>query len=138
MKFSVHFDASGLIHGLEDIVNQARAQMRPAVEAGGAVIEAEARLQVPVREGHLRDAIHVEADEESQSQSSVVVVPAHAAGNEYGIDPAYARRIEFGFVGADRLGRVYNQAANPFMRTAGDIAGEAAAAAVAQKFGEGV
>lgn len=37
-----------------------------------------------------------------------------------GTDVEYARRIEFGFVGADSLGRVYNQAAQPYLRPALD------------------
>ena len=32
----------------------------------------------------------------------------------------YARRIEFGFVGPDSLGRNYNQAAQPYLRPALD------------------
>lgn len=37
-----------------------------------------------------------------------------------GTDVEYAKRIEFGFMQADSLGRHYNQAAQPYMRPAYD------------------
>ena len=45
-------------------------------------------------------------------------VSGHSATLLVGTNLAYAARIEYGFVGADSLGRVYNQAAQPYLRPA--------------------
>lgn len=37
-----------------------------------------------------------------------------------GTNLVYARRIEYGFIGADKLGRVYNQRPRPYLRPAFD------------------
>ena len=39
---------------------------------------------------------------------------------DIGTDVDYARRVEYGFVGPDSLGRVYNQRAQPYLRPALD------------------
>jgi hypothetical protein len=56
-------------------------------------------------------------------QASVVsVVAASVSGKSItgrvGSDSPYARRLEFGFVGVDSLGRNYNQAPRPHLRPA--------------------
>jgi phage gpG-like protein len=51
----------------------------------------------------LQRSIHVEMNEDW----TVAVI---------GTDLPYARRIEYGFVGKDSLGRTYNQAAQPYFR----------------------
>lgn len=45
---------------------------------------------------------------------------AHSAEVLAGTNIAYGRRVEFGFNGADNLGRVYHQAAQPALRPAFD------------------
>lgn len=90
------------------------------VSEGALLIQEEAKLLVPVDTGNLRDSIHTEVVRDEPAHQELCVVPAVEAANDWGFDPAYARRIEFGFVGPDRLGRVYNQPPQPYMRPALD------------------
>jgi hypothetical protein len=94
--------------------------LKAGVAEAGLLIETEAKAQVPVDTGNLRDHIHTETVEDTDEVQRVKVSPANEADNKWGFDPAYARRIEFGFVGPDSLGRVYNQPAQPYMRPAFD------------------
>ncbi|WP_166345109.1 HK97 gp10 family phage protein [Phytoactinopolyspora limicola] len=74
-------------------------------------IETDARRNAPVVSGTLRRSIthRFSGDGRAASMSAII-----------GTDVAYARRIEFGFVGADSLGRVYNQAPQPYLGPAFD------------------
>lgn len=63
-----------------------------------------AQQRAPVQSGTLRRSITVE-----------VFGPGDV---RIGSSVPYARRIEFGFLGADRLGREYHQAAQPYLRPA--------------------
>ena len=77
-----------------------------ALQAGALIVEADAKRRAPYRTGNLRRSIHTDV-----------------RGNEarVGTDVAYARRIEYGFAGReDRLGRRYNQAAQPYLRPAAE------------------
>lgn len=49
-----------------------------------------------------------------------VDVDGALAGVDVGTDVPYARRIEYGFSGADKLGRVFHQAPQPYLRPAVD------------------
>ena len=60
--------------------------------------------------GKLAESFHVQI-EESDANHAIAQV---------GTDVIYARRVEFGFSGADRLGRIYNQPPNPYFRPAFD------------------
>lgn len=114
--------------GATYMVKAAQSALRLAVPDAAQVIAEEAKTIVPVDTGRLRDAIHVEPSSsgsfpqciDRDEKQQVVVSPAYASFNEYGFSPPYARRIEFGFMGTDRLGREYHQAAQPFMRPAAD------------------
>lgn len=64
----------------------------------------EARQRAPYKTGTLRRSIQVM----EQGPREVVV----------GSRVPYAARIEFGFAGRDRLGRLYNQPAKPYLRPA--------------------
>ncbi len=88
-------------------------------DATQAVLETSQTL-VPVDTGHLRDSIHAELVDATETKISVVVTPAYEDPNPYGFEPPYARRIEYGFSGQDSLGRNYHQAAQPYMRPAWD------------------
>lgn len=88
-------------------------------EAAQLFVE-EAKVMVPVDTGRLQEAIHAETLEDSDYRQTMQVAPFVEAGNDWGFDPAYARRIEYGFFGTDRLGRNYHQAAQPYMRPAFD------------------
>lgn len=64
----------------------------------------EARRRAPYKTGTLRRSIEV--IEQGPRQVAV------------GSRQPYAARIEFGFAGRDRLGRLYNQPAQPYLRPA--------------------
>lgn len=64
----------------------------------------EARKRAPYKTGTLRRSIQVI----ERGPMDVVV----------GSELPYAARIEFGFAGTDSLGRVYSQAAQPYLRPA--------------------
>ena len=66
--------------------------------------------RTPYKTGTYRRSFHIETVEKSSERCRV----------EVGTDAPQARRLEYGFVGADKLGRVYNQAARPHIRPALD------------------
>lgn len=72
--------------------------------AGGWVIASEAKRLARYKTGTLRRSIRAELVE-----PGVVVV---------GTDVAYGRRLEYGFMGTDSLGREYHQAPTPYLRPA--------------------
>ena len=66
--------------------------------------------RTPYKTGTYRRSFHMETVEKSSERCRV----------EVGTDAPQARRLEYGFVGADKLGRVYNQAPRPHIRPALD------------------
>lgn len=88
-------------------------------EAAG-LVEEEAKINCPVLTGRLQAAIHTEVVTNEPEVQLLAVAAAHPADNEYGIDPPYARRVHNGFIGTDKLGRNYHQAAQPYMTSARD------------------
>ena len=76
-------------------------QVRITVPEGG---------RTPYKTGTYRRSFHMETVEKTPERCTVQV----------GTDSPYGRRLEYGFVGADKLGRVYNQAARPHIRPALD------------------
>lgn len=98
----------------------AESGLRLSVPEAAQLFVEEAKALVPVDTGRLQEAIHAEVLEDEPMRQVMQVAPFYEAGNEYGFEPAYARRIEYGFFGKDKLGRDYHQAAQPFMRPAFD------------------
>jgi len=80
------------------------------VRVGAMPIENEAKTLAPVKTGTLRRSIHTEVIDSSSTSATA----------RTGTDVVYARRLEFGFVGRDSLGRLYNQAPRPYLRPAFD------------------
>ena len=76
-------------------------QVRITVPEGG---------RTPYKTGTYRRSFAMETAEKTAERCTVVV----------GTDAPQARRLEYGFVGPDKLGRVYNQAARPHIRPALD------------------
>lgn len=76
-------------------------QVRITVPEGG---------KTPYKSGTYRRSFHMETVEKTPERCTVQV----------GTDSPYGKRLEYGFVGADKLGRVYNQAARPHIRPALD------------------
>ena len=78
-----------------------------ALRLGGLIIANEAKIRAPVLSGQLRRSIAVSTS-----------TPGGKAEARIGSNLEYARRIEFGFTGADRLGRVFDQSGKPYLRPA--------------------
>ncbi len=76
-------------------------QVRITVPEGG---------RTPYKTGTYRRSFHMETVEKTPERCTVQV----------GTDSPYGKRLEYGFVGPDKLGRVYNQAARPHIRPALD------------------
>ncbi len=74
-----------------------------ALYTGALIVEADAKVRVPKVTGTLARSIHTEV------RGATAVV---------GTNVVYARRIEYGFVGLDSLGRRYNQPPQPYLRPA--------------------
>lgn len=72
-------------------------------------IEDVAKSLVPVLTGELRNSIKVEIRKTKRGISAKV-----------GSAEPHAARIEFGFMGVDKLGRRYHQGARPYLRPALD------------------
>jgi hypothetical protein len=96
----------------------AQTGLKFGVSEAAGLVEQEAKAIVPVESGNLQDAIHTENTVDEPEIQEQTVTPAVEAGNKWGFDPAYARRIEMGFIGVDSLGRHYHQAAQSYMRPA--------------------
>lgn len=102
------------------VMRKAQQSAKATVREAAALIEGEMKALVPVDTGALRDSIHIEERADGPFHFEVSVHPAELAGNKWGLEPAYARRIEYGFVGTDSRGRNYHQAAQPYVRPAID------------------
>jgi len=76
-------------------------QVRITVPEGG---------RTPYKTGTYRRGWHMETVEKTPERCTVIV----------GNDQPQGPRLEYGFVGADKLGRVYNQAPRPHIRPALD------------------
>lgn len=85
-----------------------RREVKNIVEDSALDCMNKAKQAAPFLTGTLRRSIHAEPDDGSGLTWTV------------GTDVEYARRIEFGFVGQDRLGRNYNQAAQPYLTPAAE------------------
>jgi hypothetical protein len=116
------------LKGVDTVSLKTRAMIAAAalgakfgVSEGAQILVDEARALVPRDTGLLENyGIHSELLESTDTRFVVAVAPAWSADNIYGFEPAYARRIEYGFIGYDSLGRYYHNAAQPFMRPAWD------------------
>jgi len=119
--------------GLRDLGSGLKGEgLADCLVAGALIVQNEAKTTAPYLTGTLRRSIHTESRVRSETNVYALV----------GTDVEYARRIEYGFVGRDKLGRVYDQAARPYMRPALDANREAVRreikAAIAAKVRESV
>jgi phage gpG-like protein len=88
-------------------------ELLDCITAGALLVENAAKTKCPVGKilgGTLRRSIHTEGRRQSDTNVYALV----------GTDVVYARRIEYGFAGRDSLGRLYDQAAQPYLRPALD------------------
>jgi HK97 gp10 family phage protein len=100
--------------------NGARTGLKLGVDEAAGMFEAAAKLNAPVLTGALRDSIHTESTLDTPEKQVREVKP----------DTPYAHRIENGFIGPDSLGRMFHQAAQPYMRPAYDSEHDGAAMAI--------
>ena len=126
MRLTVQLTMPELDSKIKYLMDAARFGLKAGVSEAGLMFEVAAKENVPVATGHLKESIHTEHVVDEALRQELIVTPVTEASNPWGIDPPYARRIEFGFVGADSLGRVYNQPAQPYMRPAFETTKDAA------------
>jgi hypothetical protein len=100
----------------------------PAVLAASALFEEEEKIQTPVKTGANRDSIATELIVDSGVQAIARIAPGMP----------YSRRLEFGFIGLDSMGRFYNQAPRPYVRPAWDMHKDEAVTVVRDVFREAI
>lgn len=132
MRITMQFNVGILYSRIERIRNAARQGLAEGALRGAELVRDEAKRIVPVDTGLLRDSIHTEHSKDFPTRQEHVVTPVYPAENKYGFEPPYARRIEYGFVGYDSMGRFYNQPPKPYMRPAYETKREEAKEAVEQ------
>ena len=111
MKLQISVDGVPNIENAAKYVKKAVAGALETICLNGVLpIENEAKQLAPVKTGTLRRSIHHTLTTSTETACNIALGP----------DTPYARRLEFGFVGTDSLGRRYHQAARPYMRPAFD------------------
>jgi len=101
---------SETLAAIQQELNKKAQQAKVAVKLAGNEYKTDVQKIAPYKTGTYRRSIHVQ--------------PIDEGGNPFvlvGTDLPYAKRLEFGFVGTDSLGRVYNQAPRPHFRPALDL-----------------
>ena len=83
-------------------------KMVTAVKLGGNEFKSDVQDLAPYLTGTYRRSIHVEIEGRGGGEPFALV----------GSGLPYSRRLEYGFAKADKLGRVYNQTAQPHFRPA--------------------
>lgn len=112
MPFSVHFDGmSEWGAAVDELIAKADEASKEVVTKGVEIINKHAKVHAPVKSGNLRRGI---------ARTKLARFTASSWMAETGPTAVYGRRIDLGFVGADSLGRVYDQAGNPFWETGVD------------------
>lgn len=88
---------------LDSFKAKVEAKQKVALMLAANQYQNDVKRIAPYRKGALRRSIHVEM----QDNDTTAII---------GTNLPYARRLEYGFVGKDKLGRYYNQAAQPYFR----------------------
>ncbi len=112
MEMEIKISGTGaLFDKLNKMIVNVGDNLKQIVTDGCIQIEAQAKENCPVDTGYLRSHIthEVKIDREINEVTGKV-----------GTNTEYARRIEFGFNGSDKLGRKYNQKARPYLLPAYD------------------
>lgn len=103
-------------------------KLEQALVAGALIVQNDAKRRAPFLTGNLRRSIHIggHADLAGDFQNTTggQIEGPEISGSRVevlvGTNVEYAWRIEYGFTGADALGRDINQAADPYLRPAID------------------
>lgn len=112
------------------LITAAQRGIKEGTSEAAGLFVAEAKAQVPVKTGRLQNSIQAIEQENTAERYVMAVTPALPATNKWGFDPPYARRVEYGFIGVDSLGRHYHQEPRPYMRPAFMARQDEAAAAI--------
>lgn len=88
---------------LDSFEAKVKAKQKVALMLAANAYKNDVQKIAPYDTGTLRRSIHVEM----MDDDTTAII---------GTDLPYARRLEYGFVGKDKLGRYYNQAAQPYFR----------------------
>lgn len=102
------------------------AILKDAAVAGALLIANEAKELAPYDRGNLRRSIHVGGEggggglegDTTGTDIGGQEIDEKSVEVKVGTNVEYARRLELGFYGADKLGRVYNQPPRPYLRPA--------------------
>jgi len=111
-------------------VNDAVAKgLIEAIKIGCHLVEGDAKINCPFITSRLKSSItpnwtgsgkgRIKSGHEGERmEGDGMAEPKEELTGVVGSNVEYARRVEFGFVGADSLGRIYNQLPNPYLRKA--------------------
>lgn len=131
MRLTVRTKSNVLVgQTVKYLVRSLGEALSEAAGNGAIPIMEEAQAVVHVDTGALRDSIRIQALETTTTRATVGIGP--------GAEIPYARRIEFGFIGVDSLGRHYNQQPYPYMRPAFDAKKDEAAQAIKDSLREAI
>ena len=100
----------GLTKLQRKLVRLAKIDLKKGLLAAGEVVAAEYRANVKVESGELKKNVRAWIKRGASGARNPEV--------RAGANSPYAKRIEFGYVGPDSLGRRFNQAAQPALRPA--------------------
>lgn len=94
-----------------------------AVVSGALIVQNDAKRNAPYLTGTLRRSIHIGGHSDQAGDFEGNDVGGNEADHDHakvviGTDLAYAARQEYGFIGADSLGRSYHQTPHPYLRPA--------------------
>lgn len=92
-------DFLNVIPDMEKIAAGIKKEEMAAVKLAANEYKSDVQKVIQYQTGTLRRSIHVETEMEGLKPISLV-----------GTDAPYARRLEYGFIGEDSLGRTYHQA----------------------------
>lgn len=100
--------------------------LKNALVSGALLVVNDAKGRAPYVTGNLRRSIHVGGEGSVgglDGDTTGTDIGGQAVGRNsvevsVGTNVEYAARLEFGFAGADSLGRVYNQQPRPYLRPA--------------------
>lgn len=135
MKITMHFDDDGLEDDLTRAGASARSLLSKAVYATGGLLQTEVRANASsathpnresARRGHMPGTGPGPNVATGNYRRSIQHTPTIEAGEPVSYihsNAAQARRLEYGFVGVDSLGRSYSQPAYPHWQPAAEKAG---------------
>lgn len=140
----VEFDASDVLAAIERFGAEWTGQaLEDGLAAGAMLVVNDAKRIVHKVTGTLSRSLHVGGHTELARDFAGSQGYSDVGGNRHdaltaeiyaGTNLVYAAREEFGFFGADKLGRVYSFSGHPYLRPAFDLNAERVPEAAAKVF----